>query len=322
MSPNTFMLYGALDFALTAPRETPRRGSLDTVEQSFQTSRREAFRVDNARGGLVSRFPGYHTMFIDEIERTEEVPEGTLVNGKEVGAYEQRLKGLGLLDGKDKISSDPIAQPEDGWDTGEHEIYTTDPAKYQLKAQHPLYPTLYITDRSVESEIGTIKRVRLGYKGIVPVEYDALGLPVPKGYKRRYSTSAATNQTRNPVQIYKRVLVSGVWTWLPEDLAYNYNLDASRVQITDTFLSTTPPDLNSIPGNWQPPGTPDVLNPISGMTLLQPPGEAVLTATEIVRNRPWGWVLRSLAAEQIFDLPVWLYTLTGEWVPELDIKIG
>lgn len=308
-----FVEYGIRERALTLPKEVRRRGALDTVEQLFQTASRDAFRLDNAvGGGLVSRFPGYQTVFIDEIEGSEEADS----------IYEHRLKGLGLLDGADKIGSDPVAQPEDGWDTGEHEVYTTNPAKFRLKGQHPLYPTLYITDRSVESEIGTIKRVRLGYKGIVPVEYDALGLPVPKGYKRRYSTSAATNQTRNPVQIYKRVLVSGVWTWLPEDLAYNYNLDASRVQITDTFLSTTAPDLNSIPGNWQPPGTPDVLNPISGMTLLQPPGEAVLTATEIVRNRPWGWVLRSLAAEQLFDLPIWLYTLTGEWVPELDVKIG
>lgn len=312
MNPTpTTILYGQLDFPITLPKETPRRGSLDTVEQTFQTSRREAFQLDDSRSGRISRFPGYSTMFIDEIAREEEIP-GL--------AYEQRLKGLGLLNGRDKIVSDPISSPEESWDTGEHEVYTVNPERYVLKQPHPLIPSLYITDRTAESEIGNIKKLRLSYKGIVPVEVDGLGNPVPKGYKRKIGTSGYTQQTTAPVGLYYYAPGIG---WVLESPSWNYRFDASRLSVTDSYLSFTAPTYDRIPGNWQPPGMPSSITTGNGLELITPPGAAVDPAfyTQSVKNRPWGWVLKSYNVDQLFDLPVWLYTLTAEWVNEEELKI-
>lgn len=307
-------LFGATDFPITPPKETPRRGSLDTVEQTFQTSRKNAFEVDDARSGRISKFPGYSTMYIDEIVRDEEIPGM---------AYEQRLKGLGLLNGRDKIVSDPTANPEEGWDTGEHEVFTLQPARYLQKQPHPLIPSLYITDRDSETEIGAIKRLRLAYKGIVPVSVDNLGNPVPKGYKRKITSSSSTQQTSAPIVIYYRVPVSGGYIWLPGASAKNYNFDDSRIQVTDTFLDFTPPDYNRLPGNWIPPGAPTELEPATGLSQILPPGVAAGVssgAAQVTFNEPHGWVLKSYNVDQLFDLPVYLYTLTAEWVPPYQLK--
>lgn len=310
MTDSTTILRGFTDFAITLPKEVRRRGSLDTVEQTFQTGRRDAYRIDDAKGGLISRFPGYNTMFLDEIERTLEIP------GR---AYEQRLKGLGLLDGKDKIISDPISQSEDGFDTGDHELYTVDPSKYKLKGQHPLIPSLYITDRNIETEIGTIKKLRVSYKGIVPVEFDILGNPIPKGYKRRIGSSSSTQETSGVVPIYYFVPGTG---WVIEVPSKRYRFDASRIQVTDSYVSFTPPDYNRLPSNWQPPDTPSTITTTTGLSLIVgSSGAAAGIEGEIIYNRPWGWVLRAYNVEQIFDLPVWLYSLTAEWVPEIEIKL-
>lgn len=310
MSASTTILHGLLDFPISLPKETPRRGALDTVEQTFQTSRKDAFRVDAARSGRISPFPGYSTVFIDEIVCDEEIP------GR---AYEQKLKGLGLLDGLDRIVSDPTANPEEGWDTGEHEVYTLNPSRYLQKQAHPLIPSLYITDRDVETEIGRIKKLRLGYKGIVPVSVDNLGNPVPKGYKRRLSTTSYTQSTQAPLAVY--VFITGVGWVLGS--AQNYNFDASRLNVTDSYLSFDPPDYNAVPGNWQPPGVPDELENQSGLSEILGPGTGVPPGTgQISLNRPYGWVLRSYGAEQLFDLPVWLYTLTAEWVQSYSLKLA
>lgn len=314
MITSSTILHGLLDFALSFPKETPRRGSLDAVEQSFQTGRKEAFQVDDARSGRLSHFPGYSSMYIDEIVRVEEIP-GL--------AYEQTLKGLGLLNGRDKIMSDPIATPEEGWDTGEHDICTLHPELYQLKRPHPLIPSLYVTDRSVETEIGRVKRVSLSYKGIVPVETDNLGNRVPKGYKRKISSSTSSQQTSSPITIYYRVAVPGGYTWVPSAISKDYNFDDSRLQVTDSFLDFEPPDYNRLPGNWIPPGAPAELEPTAGLTQVIPSGAfgAIGSAgAQVTYNEPYGWVLKSYNCDQLFDLPVYLYTLTAEWVPRYQIK--
>lgn len=288
-------LYGLKDFALDLPREKPGRKGLDAVRQRWQASSKDAYKQDER--GRLSRFPGYSTMFIDDLECSEEIPGH---------AYEFDLKGTGLLNGRDKWIDGPHSQPEQGWDTASYTVYTRQPDLLKNGLVHPSIASLWVADHDKEREIGDIYRVELSYKGIIPVD------GIAKPYKRQISVNSATLSTSEPLKVYVRQ-TSGNYV-LNEQPRY-YNLESPRIQVTDSFLSLTEPPTLGIPGNWIPPDAPEVRALLTSQAYEDPIVLAYINASiEQSINVPSGWVLKSIASEKLASANVWLTSLSAEYI--------
>lgn len=296
-------IHGYKDFALDAPREKPGRKGLDAVRQRWQASRKDAYKQDER--GRISRFPGYSTMFIDDLECSEEIPGH---------AYEFDLKGTGLLDGKDKWIDGPQSQPEQGWDTASFTVYTRQPDLLKNGLVHPSIGSLWVADHDKEREIGDIYRVELSYKGIIPVDGS------PKPYKRQIGVNSATLSNGQPMKVLVRQ-VSGDYLLTSEPGGY-FNFESPRVQVTDSFLTTTPPPTDSIPGTWEPPDAPAVRRHLTSTAnadpIVIPPSGDI---DEYSINVPHGWVLKSISSEKLASAAVWLVQLSVEYIRQREPRL-
>lgn len=295
-------LHGLKDFAIDAPREKPGRKGLDAVRQRWQASSKDAYKQDER--GRISRFPGYSTMFIDDLECSEEIPGH---------AYEFDLKGTGLLNGRDKWIDGPHSQPEQGWDTASYTVYTRTPDLLRNGVVHPSISTLWVADHDKQREIGDIHRVELSFKGVIPVDGN------PKPYKRQIGVNSATLSTSEPMQAFVR---QANGTYFLDTTGRYYNLESPRVQVVDSFLSFSEPPVGSIPGTWVPPSAPEVRQVLTSMAYNDPVVIAnILGATDWNINIPNGWVLKSISSDKHATANVWLTTLTAEYIRQSDARV-
>lgn len=303
MNADTTILHGLKEFAITLPEEKPGRKGLDAVRQRFQEGSKDAYRQDER--GRISRFPGYAAVFIDDLTCVEEIP------GK---AYEFDLKGLGLLDGRDKWIEGLRSQPEQGWDTASFTVYTRRPDLLKNGLVHPEIGSMWVTDNEKQREIGDIHKVDLSYKGIIPVDGQT------KPYKRQIGVNSATLSNGEPMKVLVRQ-VSGHYLLTSEPGGY-FNFESPRVQVTDSFLTTTPPPTDSIPGTWEPPDAPAVRTQLTSTAAADPiviPPSGDIDEYSI--NVPHGWVLKSISSEKLASAAVWLVQLSVEYIRQRDPRI-
>lgn len=290
--PPPVILHGATDFLVSAKPVFRPRG-LDSLTLEYVTSRRDRF----FNGGAP---PGYPHMRIKEVEPTEIEPG--LV-------YDQRLTCEGLLKPDDKTESKGLRQPESGWDEGPMTILTLNPDVYQIGMQHPTIDTLWAVAIDEKDEVQEgIWRVRPLYKGIVPVN------GVPKGRKRTITNNAGSQRFGvdailgyDPGHTFTP-FVDEAGTFSGWETAKPTTMDTGRVVVVDTFLTTTAPPTDKIPGNLTPANAP-VINDIFGYSWMTFEGG-------VTYNWPWGWVLKGIQSEQLLDKDLWLTSLTTEFVPK------
>lgn len=302
MSIPANILHGQRDMPISDLEEAPNRKGLDAVRRRFIARTRDAYQQDEpARRAL---FPGYATMFIDEVRSSEKLP-GEL--------YEFDLKGLGLLNGREKWIAGASTQPEQGWDTARYTVYTRQPAALRNGLVHPSIPSLWVADHDKTLEIGDITKVELSFKGILPVDGQ------PKAYKRQIGVNSATLATSEPLKVYVRQ-PSG--NYVLNDWPRYYNLESPRIQVTDSFLSLTEPPTLGIPGNWIPPDAPEVRQLLTSQAYADPIVLAYINASiELTINVPSGWVLKSIASEKLASANVWLTSLSAEYIRHDDPRI-
>lgn len=156
------------------------------------------------------------------------------------------------------------------------------------------YENLWIMDR------GQRKHRAAGYW---EVNMTLKGLRGEKPYKRRYSGAP---QTISPGQYdgYYAAIFATYVGWPPvagpnasisgSDLTIEW--DVPQTQITDTFVTSTPPPTNKF-GFWTPNDPPTVFYfPMLGMSYTY--------------HVPWGWKLMNMSADQLAGQQLWLLSLT------------
>lgn len=287
--------HGQFHMAISDLEEAPNRKGLDAVRRRYIAPTRDAYQQDEPARRAV--FPGYSTMFIDEVRSSEKLP-GQL--------YEFDLKGLGLLNGRDKWINGPRSQPEQGWDTAAFTVYTRQPDLLRNGLVHPSIASLWVADHDKTLEIGDITKVELSYKGIIPVDGS------PKPYKRQIGVNSATLSTAEPLRVYIR---QANGNYVLNDTPRYYNLESPRIQVTDSFLSLTKPPTLDIPGTWVPPDAPEVRQLLTSQAYDDPVVIAYLNGSiEQSINVPNGWVLKSIASEKLASANVWLTTLSAEYI--------
>lgn len=300
MKNQDFTLHGPLDFPREPAKTTLRPNGLDTVSQLFQASSMHAF----AKGG---RFPGLPNFYITESEPLMEI---------ESLAYEIRIRGEGLADGEDREEDNEITVTDEGWDQGPMSWLTLDPSRFQRGTQHPHIPTLWLLDVQKKRVAGPrntmegVWRVSGDHKGIVLQDNG-----LPKGRKRRITVgnqvvSSSTALALNDHTIF--VNESGAFSgW--DDPRYT-SLDASRVQVTDTFITFDAPPTDKLPGHLTPENAPAIFD-IFSLPWYSPGGFSF--------NWPWGWSLKSVNSEPLLygvaGVP-YLTSITTEYVPKAILK--
>jgi len=299
MKTDHFTLHGPLDFAREAPKITLRPNGLDTVSQIWQNQNAFAF----ARGG---RFPHLPNFYVTESEPTMEI-EGL--------ANEIRVRGEGLADGQDREEDNEIVVTDEGWDQGPMTWLTLDPSKFKRGMQHPHFETLWLLDVQKKRIAGPRKSM----EGVWRVSGDHKGIllqdtGLPKGRKRRItvgnqvvssSTDLGLGYSSPGVTVFKNE--AGTFTgW--EDLR-STALDASRVQVADTFLTFDAPPTDKLPGHLTPESAPAVFD-IFALPWWSTAG--------FTWNWPWGWKLVSISSEPLIygvtGVP-YLTTIVTEYVP-------
>jgi hypothetical protein len=258
-----------------------RPRGLDTTLQVWQTEREDSFHY----GGPPPRRPH---MRIKEVQTKADGP-----------VFVHRIQAEGLARNVDKIESNRLRQPEEGWDEGPMEILTTQPARFGPGDKLPGFDSLWVVGIEKDDLNGHVWRMALDAKGIL----------APKARKRRItvngqpvsssSTLALTNSPGTPF-----VNEQGVFTgW--NDQRYT-NLDNSRVVVVDTFLSSEPPPTDKLPGHLTPENAPPVKD------LFSYPW---WSSSGFTFNWPWGWALKGIQSDQLLDKPLWLVSITTEYVP-------
>lgn len=296
------ILHGRRDMPISDLETAPNRKGLDAVRRRYIAQQPDAYVQDEE--GRLSRFPGFSSMFIDEVRSSEKL-RGEL--------YEFDLKGTGLLDGKDKWIYGPKSQPTTGWDSQTVTVYTRTPDALLWGMVHPTLAQMWAEDRETEREIGDIHRVVLGFKGMIPIAGNA------KPYKRQIGVNSATMASSQPLKAWVRQ-VDG--SYVLDTAGKYYNFESPRVQVVDTYLSTTAPDTANIPGSFKPPSAPAVKKVLASLT----DGDPVVPAnffgvTEFTINVPEEWVLKSISAEKHAHADIWLISRTCEYIRPTDPRI-
>lgn len=296
--------HGLCDFPSEIPKLTLRPNGLDTVTQLWLSSNATAF----ARGG---QFPGLPNFYVTE---SEPVLESDGI------ANEIRVRGEGLSDGEDREEENEIAVTDEGWDQGPVTWLTLDPSKYKRGMQHPHISTLWLLDVQKKRVAGP----RNSMEGVWRVSGDHKGIllqdtGLPKGRKRRItvgnqvvssSTDLELGYSSPGVSVFRNE--AGVFTgW--EDLR-STALDASRVQVSDTFLTFDAPPTDKLPGHLTPENAPPVFD------IFASPWWSTAGFTW---NWPWGWALKSISSEPLLygvsGVPH-LTTIVTEYVPRAVVK--
>jgi hypothetical protein len=304
-----FILHGARDFPIDAPKITLRPNGLDSVTQQFQASSQIAF----AKGGA---FPGLPNFYITESEPTTEI-EGL--------AYEIRVRGEGLADGMDREEDNDYSIPDEGWDTGSISWLTLRPEQYQRGAQHPHFESLWLLEvqkkrvSGPRNSMSGLWRVSGQCKGIIAQDNG-----LPKARKRRITignqvvSSSTTLALVNQIKDGKPFPFVGRATSGPfagQDVYTGWAdqrstaLDSSRVQVSDTFITFEAPPTDQLPGHLTPENAP-LVKDIFSVSWWSTAG--------FTWNWPWGWALKSISSEPLLyglaGTP-YLTTIVTEFVP-------
>lgn len=280
------IIHGLRDFVLEPDKLVTRPRGLDQLTRVVQSSRRDAFSND-------SRISGYPFMRIKEVETTTEV-EGE--------AYVHRIQAEGLAAGTTKLERSGIRQPEEGWDEGPLEYITADPDRFVVGDLVEGYDSLWIVAKESEAINDAVFRVSLSTKGILAA----------KARKRRITvnnqpvSSSTTLALDNAMTFKNEAGVFSGWT----DQRHTA-LDASRVVVVDTLLTTSPPPTDKLPGHLTPENAPPVLD-IFALSWWSTAG--------FTFNWPWGWSLKGINSEQLLDKSLWVTTITTEYVPRAVVR--
>lgn len=278
------------------PMRRPR--GLDSLQMVVGSDREDTF----YNGGPP---PGYPMMRIKEAE-TDIIEPGLV--------YEHRLMCEGLLTAADKIESNEISTPAEGWDEGPMEFLTLHPELYEIGRQHPAIESLWLTDCKKTDINGQVWRVSAGFKGFVPLEGGGI-----KARKRRISVTVGTKTFTSTASLgYVPGSDPPRTPFVDENGVFNgwedakpTNLDVSRVTVVDTWISEDPPPTDKIPGCLTPEDPPPVLDILDDDWTF---------VDEIFWNWPHGWKIGGMQSEQLLDKEIWLITLTYEHVPKYDPK--
>lgn len=290
MTPPNVILYGERNFPVTLPKVTSSPRKLDSVQQTFQSDRADAFTRARA-------FPGFPLIEIEECETIEEIPGM---------AYEHRLRGSGLLNPGHKLESSEIKQPEEGWDEGPETWLTTRPQDFVVGAAHPEHPNLYLTAiESKERVTSKVSRLQCAWKGIV---LDAEGQIKPERWKGTVNGQTVTTSAG--------VILSTPGLFLDENGAFNgwydsrkAKFDTSQLILTVTRLSTTPPPTQKL-GMQLTPGH----IPVTVYSIFDDP--SWFSSAGFVYNYPAGWRLAGVQFDQVLTKACFLYTLTYAYAPK------
>ena len=279
-----------------------RQRSLDSMRRTIRTDSEDTFR----EGGTL---PGFPHMRLKEVVSREDGP-----------GWLHELSAEGLRRGMDKLEDNRILQPAEGWDEGPQTWLTIRPEAWQAGRVHPVYPSLWMTEGGTKEDLnGHVWRVSAPFKGIIPQENG-----LPKARKRRITvgnqvvnsstTLALTNGLKDGKPWPFVATVNGVTAgtgWSDQRFT---NLDSSRVQVADTFITFEAPPTDQLPGHLTPENAPPVKD-IFDLPWYSSAGFSF--------NWPWAWSLKSISSEPLmFGLEgtPYLTTIVTEYVPRAQPK--
>lgn len=276
-APPEIIVYGDLVFRLEGDRVSSQQRGLDRVMGHWQGKGWNDFRP----GGVP---PGYPHLRIKSCESLEEIPDL---------AYTHRWEAEGLLSAVDKIESNRIRQPEEGWDEGAMTILTVRPEAFVQGQSHPLYPGLVLVDLDKDDLNGHVWRIEMSCKGI----YAA------KATKRRYTVNG------KEVKSAEAFLIAGEGGGGVQQ----YVMPRARLMMTERYLSTDlpPTDLigQQLVGGQIPTGTPPMYT------------YPVDYYAEKEWNWPYGWRVEGVTAERLLDgRPEHDITIQYSLVGQYDVK--
>lgn len=205
-----FAEYGTLDMEVEPEELIRHKDGLDTSMQVWQTSAEDSFPPGSAP-------PLRPLMRIKEVFSKRDGPR-----------WVHRLMSEGFVNSADKIESNRIRRPEEGFDEGPLTVLTLRPQNYLQGMSHPLYPSLVITDLEAEdiNAHGHIWRMQCACRGIY----------LPKAVKRRYSTNG------KEITSTTAFAIAGFGGGAPQ----NWTTPLQRVQMTERFLMNGMPPTHLI----------------------------------------------------------------------------
>ncbi len=266
---------------------------LDSVVQTWLTDSEETF----YNGGAPPNRP---LMSIKEVVPKREGPN----------CYKHRITAEGLMRPGDKIEPAEYVQPVEGWDEYSPTIYTTNPDRYAVGTAHPDHPNLFIECPPSKARVegSRVWRIQPNYKGII---LDGSGLVKAAKWKgtvngETISTSGLIELAHATPEIFTDE--DGVWNGWETGTGRKARFDASRVVLTCTMLSLTPPPTERI-GMQR---TPEQI----AVDIYSIFDEDEWFASGFTFNYPGAaWKLASVQWDQVLDKSVFLSTLSFEYQP-------
>lgn len=300
-APAAILSHGEIAFRMRADVPRRRAQELHELEQYWCVSSLADFTVGTAP-------PDYPKMRIIDIE-----PLDTF-DGSSVAV---RLSCEGILGDETWLElSHRESHPEEGWDMLNLVVATLTPddprwakgAQIQTDERVPVagYQRLWIADREEE---------KYRAKDFYILSLTFKGLRHDKPFKRRINTSSQTvAHDSYPGIIYTSIYQGfppvdvGTATFgppvVPGTMAAEFDLP--QISVTDTFVSTTPPPTDYVPGYWIPSDAPTVTIISTGY------GDP----DAFTYHYPSGWKVLNLQSEQLAGQSIWLISLTwGYQIP-------
>jgi hypothetical protein len=180
-------------------------------------------------------------------------------------------------------------------------------ADYALGAPHRSWPYLYLHTLTQSDDNTDWQRCELKW----------MGLEETKPYRRSINGQVVTSNSQFDGLT---ILTDDVWqNYPPTDSGSNAILsgtdldieyDAATLSLSDTYISTSAPPTEYIGQFWTPPSPPTV-------TILS------LAGTGTKYFYPFGWVCKSMNAEQIPGTTLWLITVNFAYqVPSIPTNVA
>ena len=251
-------------------RRIRRRGDgLDAGTFNIATTNAVPFAI----GQAVSQIPG---MFVDDIDSVDD-------GG---GVWEHAVNVSGLLGSNFRQVAgypDPKINLDD-WDTVEDEVLSTN-KNYFAKGQFGAYggTTVCISANAKPANYSrTVYRIRASFKGIIE----------SKGYRRSVTSNGQTISGDSIT-----VPLENGWFTARKGVA-----SLPKIVVTDTYLATSPPPTQNVPGSLVPPAAP----PIRVITF---------SGTDVTSHWPSGWVFTT-AYRKLPDVALYENDWIYEWTPK------
>jgi hypothetical protein len=292
MSIAPHIIHGKRNFELDGKDRTSSPRKLDAITLPVLSQSETTY--DGCR-----ILPGYPFMEVDEVV-TKEICRNEV--------YQHTLRARGLLRPGHKLESSSLKQPEEGWDEGPQTWLTTDPAAFTIGSVHPTIATLWCVGIDSKDQVtDRVWRVSPTYRGIIPL---ADGNPKPGKWKG--TVNGETRQAGSLALIGDTfVNESGVYNGWPTPR--ESTLDTSKVAVTHSLLSFTPPPTDKVGRPYTPARVPLLDNIFETTSWYSSAG--------FTWNWPPGWKLAGVQWDQILDKSIYLYTLTHEYVPKAEPKL-